>query len=320
MFNPNDLVERYLQAIRFWLPGRDAEDIIAEIREDLVSQIAEREMTEDEVVAMLQKRGSPPFVASQYAQFQPLIGAQWMPTYWFVLRVAILWILVPVHLFILGPIRVALRASAVDFYPIQSILSVLGGMVQSMLMAAAVITCVFVLLQRMKQNIAWDPRTLPRLSTAFRARWSDLPLSKVLSDFAGGAISSLLWGAFLWSRDSFVWNVGGLQIGLGPVWDMFAWPAFLAGIAILAVSWLRLAWPGSRIEYLPWLSMAAEATAFCVTCGLLATGGPWVSSPNPQIEVWSNVSMRIGLIVAIAIQGWELWRRVHHSTRRHGLA
>jgi hypothetical protein len=34
-----ELVDRYLQAVRFWLPKRQQEDIIAELSEDLHSQI-----------------------------------------------------------------------------------------------------------------------------------------------------------------------------------------------------------------------------------------------------------------------------------------
>ena len=39
----NDLLDRYLNAIKFWLPSGQQKDIIAEIAEDLHSQIDERE-------------------------------------------------------------------------------------------------------------------------------------------------------------------------------------------------------------------------------------------------------------------------------------
>jgi hypothetical protein len=38
-----DLLNRYLQAVKFWLPRAQQEDIIAELREDIRSEIEERE-------------------------------------------------------------------------------------------------------------------------------------------------------------------------------------------------------------------------------------------------------------------------------------
>ena len=51
-----DLLDRYLQAVRFWLPAKQEHDIIAELFEDLHSQIQEKEdalgcpLNEDEQV------------------------------------------------------------------------------------------------------------------------------------------------------------------------------------------------------------------------------------------------------------------------------
>ena len=38
-----ELLDRYLQAVRFWLPRKQQDDIIAELGDDLRSQIEERE-------------------------------------------------------------------------------------------------------------------------------------------------------------------------------------------------------------------------------------------------------------------------------------
>ena len=37
-----DLLEKYLQAVKFWLPGAQQHDIIAELREDICSEVEER--------------------------------------------------------------------------------------------------------------------------------------------------------------------------------------------------------------------------------------------------------------------------------------
>ena len=42
--NPKELIDRYLQAVRFWLPkSRNQDELIAELGEDLRSQVEEKE-------------------------------------------------------------------------------------------------------------------------------------------------------------------------------------------------------------------------------------------------------------------------------------
>jgi len=54
-----ELLDRYLQAVRFWLPPAQQNDIIAELGDDLRSQVEDREsslgrpLNEDELVALL---------------------------------------------------------------------------------------------------------------------------------------------------------------------------------------------------------------------------------------------------------------------------
>ena len=40
-----ELLDRYLNAVRFWLPAAQQDDIIAELGDDIRSQIEEREAT-----------------------------------------------------------------------------------------------------------------------------------------------------------------------------------------------------------------------------------------------------------------------------------
>src|SRR2546427_8606283 len=97
--NPTELVERYLQAVRFWLPKAQQEDILAELSEDLRSQIEEKEtelgrpLDEAEMAAILKRCGSPIVVASRFQSQQYLIGPALFPVYKFVLKMVLLWIL-----------------------------------------------------------------------------------------------------------------------------------------------------------------------------------------------------------------------------------
>src|SRR5258708_21182913 len=88
-----ELLDRYLQAIEFWLPKRQRQDIITELSEDLRSQVEEKEtelgrkLEDAEVEAILKRCGSPLEVASRYRPQQYLIGPTLFPIYRFVLAV-----------------------------------------------------------------------------------------------------------------------------------------------------------------------------------------------------------------------------------------
>src|SRR5215472_122699 len=96
-----ELLDRYLQAVRFWLPRAHQNDIIEELRDDLSSQIEEKELslgrsiTEDELAAILQHAGHPVRVAARYQKKQSLIGPGLFPLYKFVLGIVTLGYLVP---------------------------------------------------------------------------------------------------------------------------------------------------------------------------------------------------------------------------------
>src|SRR5439155_15304481 len=96
-----ELIERYLQAVKFWLSKNQRQDIIAELSEDIHSQIEEREsalgrkLTDDDVEQILKQRGRPLLVAEKYLPQKSLIGPVLFPAYRFVLKLALLCYLVP---------------------------------------------------------------------------------------------------------------------------------------------------------------------------------------------------------------------------------
>lgn len=75
-----EALDRYLEAVRAWLPREQRADIVAELGEDLRSEIEERQgalrrpLSEDEVLALLKRRGHPMSVAEGYLPSQHLIG------------------------------------------------------------------------------------------------------------------------------------------------------------------------------------------------------------------------------------------------------
>ena len=71
--NPMELVDRYLQAVRFWLPKtRREEELVAEFGEDLRSQLDARRselghpLGEADVSEILKRCGHPILVAGRF--------------------------------------------------------------------------------------------------------------------------------------------------------------------------------------------------------------------------------------------------------------
>jgi hypothetical protein len=92
-----ELLDRYLQVVRKYLPMRRQDDILAELRANMESQIEDREselgrpLTQGEFDDFLRKMGHPMLVASRYQPQQYLIGPTFFPMYLYVLRIALLW-------------------------------------------------------------------------------------------------------------------------------------------------------------------------------------------------------------------------------------
>lgn len=96
-----ELLDRYLRAVKFWLPKAQKRDIIAELSEDIRSQIEDREtelgrrLDEAEQEALLRKRGNPMFVAGRYSPPKQLIGPTLFPVYKFILKILVYGYLLP---------------------------------------------------------------------------------------------------------------------------------------------------------------------------------------------------------------------------------
>src|SRR6516225_8768751 len=95
-----ELLDRYLQAVKKHLPWQRQDDIIAELRANLESQLDEREadlgrpLTTAEAEVWIGQLGSPVQMAAHYQPQQYLIGPAIYPVYLYVLRLAGMWTIV----------------------------------------------------------------------------------------------------------------------------------------------------------------------------------------------------------------------------------
>jgi len=240
-----DLIDRYLQAVRFWLPKTNRqEDLLAELGEDLRSQIEDKEMElghpldKAEMSAILKRCGSPMMVAGRLGPQRHLIGPALFPIYEFVLKMVLLWILVPVFIFIVGPTNVANAGG--DWG--SAVLNTIGDLWSGLFIAAGIITLVFAIIERTNAHlgteIKWDPLMLPPVRNHERKP----TLLKALCEF-GFSIFGLVWLLLVPHYPFLILGPAAAFLKAGPILHTFYLPFVLISVVALVRSGVILARP-----------------------------------------------------------------------------
>ncbi len=248
--NPIELVERYLQSVRFWLPKNPRrEDLLAELGEDLRSQIEAKEeelgrpLGQTEVSAILKACGNPMVVGSRLAPSRYLIGPTLFPIYLFVLKMVLLCILLPVFIFILGPINFANSGGDLG----QAIGATIQGLWSGGFTAAGVITLVFAILERTgaaaKWDCKWDPAKLPPLEKHPRKTSFAQTVSELFFNVFG-----IVWLLLIPQHPFMVLGPAAAFLHPGPIWQKFYW----AIVLVAAFAALRLVIILARPQWTLW--------------------------------------------------------------------
>lgn len=335
--NPMELVERYLQAVRFWLPKtRRQEDLLAELGEDLRSQIEDKEselghaLGKDEISDILKKCGAPMVVASRLGPKRHLIGPTLYPIYEFVMKMVLFWILVPVFLFIVGPATLASHNG--DWA--KAVVTTLGNLWSGAFVAAGTITLVFAILERTHAiaGIAckWDPSTLPPLEKRERKT----SLFQTICEL-GFNVFGLVWLLLLPQHPFMILGPAAAFLKFGPIWHRFYVPLVLLTAAVIlrsAIMLLRPQWTAFPL----WTQLLqAVLTLILVRYMIEAAGHTIQGDWHPFVMVADGVrsskqytgftkivavvnvsgliclvSVWIGVGIAGAVQTWELLKHI----------
>lgn len=166
-----ELVERYLHAVSTYLPKEQAGDIVAELKDNLLSRIEDREgelgrpLSAGELQAVLKQSGHPMLVAGRYLPQQQLIGAGVYPYWWFSLRLVVTMVAL---------VYVALTGinAVTGGNPVQAAMQGAFAFAGTALFYAAVVTLVFALLERYQVRIGlfdnWQPAKLAPVNESLR--------------------------------------------------------------------------------------------------------------------------------------------------------
>jgi hypothetical protein len=303
-----DLPDRYLNAIKFWLPRGQQKDIIAEIAEDIHSQIDEREaalghpLSEGDLVAILRQRGSPMKVAASYVSEQRLINPVLLPVYRLVLRIVLLWVLAPLFAIIyLGPILTSA-------HPAHALLSFWNEAWRTAFMVVGIVTTVFTWLDRYHVKIKgldnWDPRKLPHIPATRQttSRWNHL------AGFIFGIFGAFCWILLIWGRTEFSFP-GGPTMILAPVWGQVSWPSMAIVLASALTDGFSFLYP-ARLRVRAVSRIGIDGLTVVVATILLRAPG-WVKIAAPHLSAgellkvmtWidSSIQVTLAIIVLIAL-------------------
>jgi hypothetical protein len=237
-----ELIERYLKAIEFWLPSGEKQDILAEISEDIHSQIDERQtalgrpLTSAELEALLKQRGRPMLVANRYRPRRSLIGPDWFPTYVFVLKIVGLCYVLPwlVIYFVLH------RVQHPEANMGLTLIASFGTAWEVAFFSAAVVTVIFASLQftEEKSNFFenWNPRQLPPVRDAFK-----IPRIGSIIEIVVNVAFVLCWIAYAYTAVPF--DGPTFKLTLNPVWVNFFWGYLAIALANIALAIFNLRRP-----------------------------------------------------------------------------
>ena len=314
-----ELIDRYLQAVKFWLPKQQKQDIVAELSEDIYAQIEEQEaslrrkLDVAEVEALLKQRGRPMLVANRYLPQEHLIGPVLFPIYRFVLKIVALcylvpWVLVWIGLMIYSP---AYRANP-------SWGGLWGSLWTAVFVSMGVVTIVFAVLERTQAKSQfledWEPRKLPPLRDPNRIRLFDSVVELVVNLFMFG-----WWAQNMTSP--IVLNHPALRITLAPVWSYFYWGFLVIALVNASLAVVNLMRPYSTKvrAAIRLVSDAAGSLLFCwlLKANVLTEFAPANVSAARVIELtnainWWMLKMLpaaiVMCVVILVINGYKIWR------------
>jgi hypothetical protein len=316
------LLDRYLDAVEKALPSDVAKaDVVAEIRDELESQIESREaesgrpLTEDEEVPILRTYGHPRVVAARYGRVQYLIGPDLFPFYWSTMRNVLA-----------GGVALVLAAgglASIFAHNGTIFFDTLGIAWNTAWWIAVVVTIMFAVAERVPRNSdgigrftrTWDPRRLPVPD--------GLPPVNRFSALIEFVVNFMMVLVLLDVRtqhiplDALVANIlSAAHATLTSAWHP-AYIATIAGSAIVAGSALaaflrpHLAFTQ---EVLRIVASGITAVGLCITL----VNGPWFIAASSGWNTWTEYGL-IAVIIAMSINIITSLRGLRRTTRATAL-
>jgi hypothetical protein len=216
-----DIVARYLDAVKRYLPASAQADVVAELSDSIQSNIEEREselgrpLSLDEESAIVKSFGHPMIAASRYRSHQQLVGPALFPFY-----VNTLKIVLAIAVGVVAVAALTIWATTGD--PMAAFARFWGTVWMTGFVVLGIVTAIFAAVERMQPKedytSKWDPRTLPPVDA------ERVPLACSITEL----IFNLFFVAFFLNlpgvrtlfETGFVGPVIGAHFALGKWWGI----------------------------------------------------------------------------------------------------
>lgn len=317
----SDLVDRYLGAVAALLPGAQRQDIVAELRDLVMTRVEEREarlgrpLDRRETEALLREIGHPIAVAGRYGPGRALVGPEIYPFWLFgvkvMLAIAALAALIPAGVLLAtghGDARM-INGVVADFIP--TALSLIGC---ATLIAAAIERGWI----RIGDLANWKASELPRMPPA-----GELFLKKRfdgLFELAAIALFIAWWtGGLPFPMAQFARADHRVDVALSPALAGLYWPILGLAIAQGISALVLVAKPG-------WVRARAGLELLCALGGLAVVAVLWPAQPiltfvgQPtgdlaNLQKTIDLTFQVIMVVAaginvtkVVVEGWRLAR------------
>jgi hypothetical protein len=296
-----ELIERYLESVKFGLPRQQKDDIIAELSDDIHAEVEEKEaalgrkLTEAEVEEILKQRGHPLLVANRFLPQESLIGPVFFPIYRFVLKIFAFGYLLPATLVWIGLMVFSPSYRFEHTHPswFTAFASLFSYLWFTFCLVVVPVTIAFAVLERNQARVhffdRWSPRKLPPVRNP-----NLIPRSSSSFELAVNLIFFVWFAICLHSPAVRIGSV--LQFTLGPLWPWFFWGYLLLAAFNAAFACEKLLHPSWTVgrAALKLLSDAAGAALFC-----------WLMKANLLAGIAvTNLPAQQAIAITQAINGW----------------
>ncbi|HLJ47824.1 MAG TPA: hypothetical protein VKU01_17530 [Bryobacteraceae bacterium] len=299
-----ELLDRYLNAVKPFLPKKQQDDIIKELSENILSRVEDKEadlgrpLTEDEQVELLNSYGHPMLLAMRYRPQHSLIGPTVFPFYCFAILIALA---ITAVFYVLGILTLAGQGASA-----KQIIDAALQFPHAALPAVGWVTILFAAAELWlskshfleKLAAKWNARSLPPV----KRQVERVPRSQSITELIS-YVFALWWLAGL--RYSYlIFGAMPFPIAFAPVW-------YTLYIPILLLTLLSAIQPAINLVHPEWTLLRrvfrlVSTAASVIVCRILlnadeliVTGG-FSAAQKPILDL-INLSMRIGVAIALII-------------------
>src|SRR5262249_5844409 len=160
-----DLVDRYVNAVRTFLPKAQQDDIVSELSGNIRAEMDDREaelgrpLSEEEQEAILQQHGHPMLVAGRYRPNQGSVafGRQLIGTTLFPFYLRVLWFTMGISFAVY---LIVLAALVVSGNPV-TVGGTLNAIVLQVFFQFSAVTLIFAAVEHYLPTLHWSARALP---------------------------------------------------------------------------------------------------------------------------------------------------------------